>query len=272
MIDEILSGVSGNLFSGAIAFVFGLLARRAWSRWTKTRPAGQLWGVLREKRVELVLTTAPESSPRENSSLVFPSEAIAGGEVSSYLTNMLKVECRTRLSGTFPSTSWNRNLIVIGGPVHNNVTRILLSRLDAGVEFDGHAIVLADGRRFQAETTVDERGVTAPIADFGLVIRLPNPFSSKQHVTLLIGSNTHGCLIAARAMLHENVKLSSRAVAGKESFCLLATAHVVSGEVQQVQVVESWVPGSALRGAAAFPVEGPAGLREAISATDNSAT
>ncbi len=247
MIDEILSGVSGNLFSGGLAFVFGLLARRVWSRWTKTRPAGRLWGVLREKRVELVLTTAPESSVRENSSLVFPSEAIAGGEVSSYLTNMLKVECRTRLSGTFPSTSWNRNLIVIGGPVHNKVTRTLLSRLDAGVEFDGHAIVLADGRRFEAETTVDDGGATAPTSDFGLVIRLPNPFSSKQHVTLLIGSNTHGCLIAARAMLHENVKPSSRAIGGRESFCLLATAHVVSGEVQQVQIVDSWVPGQALR-------------------------
>ena len=240
LISSLPDGVLGNLAASAVAFTLGLVARRLWTTVRLRRPAGRLWGVMAGKRVEIVMTTAPERSADEHTSLVYPADAIAATEIAAFLTQTLKADCRLRLANAVPATSWDRNLIVIGGPVHNETTRKLLADTGSGVTFDGNTIVLENGNRYLAETSVNERGETVIDRDFGLVLRTPNPYRSSEFTTLLIGSRAPGCLVAARALLHENIRSSSRSIRSAGRFGLVASARVVDGQVQEVSVVESW--------------------------------
>ncbi|HYI32632.1 MAG TPA: hypothetical protein VEX88_04135 [Glaciibacter sp.] len=186
------------------------------------------------------MTTAAERSAGEHTALVYPADAMAATEIGAFLTHALKADCRLRLSHALPGTAWDRNLITIGGPIHNEVTRKLLLATGATVTFDGHTIVLPNGNRYVAETSLNQDGETVIDRDFGLVLRAPNPYKADEITTLLIGSRTFGCLIAARAMLHENTRLSSGLINSSGTFGLVASAHVVDGQVQETSILESW--------------------------------
>lgn len=240
LISSLPDGVLGNLVASAVAFTLGLVARWLWITLTLKRPAGRLWGVMAGKRVEIVMTTAPERSVDEHTALVYPADAIAATEIAAVLTHTLKADCRLRLSNAIPATTWDRNLIVIGGPVHNETTRKLLVDTGARVTFEGNTIVLENGHRYLAETSVNERGETVIDRDFGLVLRTPNPYRSSEFTTLLIGSQAPGCLVAARALLHENIRSTSRSISSPRRFGLVASARVVDGQVQEVSILESW--------------------------------
>jgi hypothetical protein len=240
LISSLSEGVLGNLLAGAVASALTLGARWLWITLRRKRPTARLWGVMAGKRVEIVMTTAPERSVGEHTALVYPPDAIAAAEIAAVLTHTLKADTRLRLSNAIPATSWNRSLIVIGGPIHNEATRQLLLATDADVTFEGNTIVLKNGNRYLADTRVDENGETVVDRDYGLVLRTPNPYRSSELTTLLIGSYAPGCLVAARALLHENVRSTSRSIGSPKRFGLVASARVVDGQVQEVSIVESW--------------------------------
>lgn len=233
-----MGDVALNLASSLLAFILGLGARRAWVAVTQRRPARVVWPFEPDDRVEIVMTTAPVEHALEGSTLVYPAEAVAATEIESYLGRTLKVSGRLRVSDRFPSTKWDRNLIVVGGPVHNEVTRRLLDAIQPSLCFDGYAIVAPSGRRYEATSGFDPTQETKH--DYGVVFRAPNPYLGASHVTLLMGSRTFGCLIAARAVLRENVREAAGRVSSGRSFGLVASAQVVDGEVQEVSIEESW--------------------------------
>lgn len=186
------------------------------------------------------MTTASIRDDNEHTRLVYPAEAISATEVEAFLANVLGVDCRLRLSDLFPSTKWDRNLVVVGGPVHNEVTRRLLESFNSGLSFDGHTIITPTGNRYCAVMGEGEDGTQRIEKDFGLVLRATNPFNSNEFITLLVGSRTFGCLVAARSMLHSNVLSTCSVIGDTTEFGFIATATILDTEIQEISIIESW--------------------------------
>ena len=96
-----------------------------------------------------------------------------------------------------PGQDLESDLILLGGPKTNDLTRSALDELGnrLGITQDGSAII-AGGQRFEGLTDAD-----AVAHDYGLVIRTANPFSTKHRLIILSGSHTYGTVAAARFLV-----------------------------------------------------------------------
>jgi hypothetical protein len=189
------------LIAGAFA---GVIAGKAWD-WagrylTTTRPAGKLWGWLADAEpVRIVMSTGlPNDS--EYTGSVFPTEAQAAAEIKSYLESTLSHKASQRLSDGL-GENVKDDLILIGGPVANEVSRQVLARSEVPFRFDGHTIIQATtGDRWRAKVRTSN-GQATVLTDYCLIVRTRNPFNVNRGVLLIGGSRTYGTLAGARAML-----------------------------------------------------------------------
>lgn len=235
---ETVDGILISIVTGAIIFASQWLIN-----WLRLQlPAGRVWGNFRGKRVEIVITTAPEKSPGEFSTLVFPTEAMAGSELQTYLTKFLTSDCRINFSESFPASKYDRNLVVVGGPVHNRVTSLILDKQNRnlGFSFDGHGIVLEDGSIFSADLNVTTTGVKEITSDIGVIVHMKNPLSKDAYLTLLLGSRTFGCLAAARALLHDQTKDFARQVSSFTEYAAVVSCGVAHQTVLSVKIERVW--------------------------------
>ena len=238
LLNEVLGDVVISLITAAVIF------SSQWVRtWITLRvPAGQIWGNFRKQRVEIVLTTAPEVSAKEFSTLVFPAEAAAASEVQSYLTKNLNSDCRINFSANFSPTKFDRNLVVIGGPLHNSVTSTLLDKIknQSGFVFDGHRITLADGALYEATVRAKAGAQDDILTDFGVVLHTRNPLSPDSYITLLLGSRTYGCLAAARALLHNETKQFAQMVSKFDEYGAVVSCEVAGKTIHALKVESVW--------------------------------
>lgn len=238
LLNEVVGDIVISLITAAVIF------SSQWIRtWITLRvPAGQIWGNFRKARVEIVITTAPEISAKEFSTLVFPAEAAAASEVQSYLTKTLASDCRINFSANFASSKFDRNLVVIGGPLHNSVTSTLLEKIktQSGFVFDGHRITLSDGSLYQATVKASDGEQDEILTDFGVVLHTRNPLLSDSYITLLLGSRTYGCLAAARALLHNETKQFAKMVSKFDEYGAVVSCEVAGKTIHALKVERVW--------------------------------
>ncbi len=89
------------------------------------------------------------------------------------------------------------DLILIGGPKTNALTRRVLDRVanQTGCTQEGSTIIVGD-RHLEGEVDDDATGI-----DYGLVMRIANPFSPMHRLIVLSGSHTFGTVAAARFLV-----------------------------------------------------------------------
>lgn len=217
-----------------------VLALRLWTYLRTKRPAQNLWKIKEKDRVSFVITSSPVPDPAEYSDLVYPAEARGIGEIEAFLQQTFKgIEPRVALSNSTHAEHLRQHLIVIGGPVHNQVTREALEHMNTSLaHFEGNKLVMKAGEWTQEAVVDDEGGITR---DVGLVIMSKNPWNPKKRLVVLAGSRTYGSLAAARAVVRSDVKSTQKAIKEvlKKSDTRVAfavTSTVRDGDVFNVEV------------------------------------
>lgn len=232
-----------NIFLGvtatAVCFLGGLFFRSVLTLVLDKRPAGQVWLARAGEPIEIVITSAPLRHEDEASGLVYPAEATAAAEIALFMRSTFKSKTRISTSDRFSSSALRQDLLILGGPVHNGVTRHFLERLGLEELLDGYAIIGKDGKRYEAQTA-KIAGQEQVIEDYGLVVRAPNPYNEKRRVTILIGSRTAGTLIAARSLIDPMIRPTARAIHSGESFHLISSSSAIDGEPGEIRIEESW--------------------------------
>lgn len=106
---------------------------------------------------------------------------------------------RVRLSDETMGRELENNLLVLGGPEHNRVTKMLLDQLAPQLPFTAaNNIITWDGDTYEGDA------VNGTIAnDYGYVVRAANPFNSKSRIVIMAGSHTYGTVAAARWLTNE---------------------------------------------------------------------
>lgn len=237
--DSALSDLWVGLIGSIVFTVSAYFAGRGRQRWKDRLPGRRLWRLQDEGSVTLVMTQAPISDAAEYSDLVYPAEARAVGEIESFLHRLYRnLRVSVALSSSVSNEGLRENLILIGGPVHNTITRDLLQRMAgdgfSAVDFDSYSIKL-NGTQWTGQAQLDsEENICT---DVGVIIMAPNPYNPKRRLILLAGSRTFGCLAAARAIIRSDAKATSRVLSPVANYaCFAVTADVRSGEVFDVRV------------------------------------
>ena len=113
-------------------------------------------------------------------------------------------EIRFFTSGEFenlPGNPLSNNLILIGGPDYNTVTRRFMRYVPFKFIEEGDETVLYNSikRETYRPEFKEENGIIDEAVDYGFFVKIPNPFNEKKKLIMINGVHTIGVFGAAKA-------------------------------------------------------------------------
>lgn len=254
------------LLGPPVAFALGYFWQRA-MRLVVHRRARSFWKPLLEGELVVVVGQHRTLSPYERSGLVGLGSVRALTELTRYFSDLgfknYRVFYNDLLSWRDDEESpLKHNLLLIGGPDANAVTREVIARINTGIRVaylehkDSHPRVLtqdeAANRRSRegfvpcpewlTPVFVDDKSghlyvpagaSDAPTSDYGMLVRTRNPFQSHKEVVVLAGGYGHGTLAATRYALSESFL---KAIHKQKTLELLVRAEVVQDDPQDARI------------------------------------
>lgn len=194
-----------NILAGLATTLLGYIIGRIWQRIVDQIPyrrARVFWQPLFTSQIQVVVSRFESPSFPEPTGLVGGGDAIALREISTYLS---RIGFRRHKVVYVDEASLDRknNLILLGGPDANAVTRDALQLIDARFQLidpgPGHPAEIRDTGPAESRGTIRTSARAAvrtyvPTADsdYGVVIRARNPFNPEKWLVIFAGAYGYG--------------------------------------------------------------------------------
>jgi hypothetical protein len=209
---DLRAGIVENLTAALILLVVGVIGGWVGQRLHVRRAAGRLLE-FPDGQVHIVLAAPAYMTPSSAGTSPQASVPIATiGTVFAFrhLYNLLHIvrprstsESSVYFSADFPPSLLGDNLVCVGFPQTNLVSREILRRIELPVAIDGHEwIDQNSGLTYKA---IIEDGHV--VEDYGALVRLKNPFNEASVVYIFAGTQTYGMKAAAEFLSEENLLL-----------------------------------------------------------------
>jgi hypothetical protein len=213
-----------------------------------TVEANELWHHDRSDKVYVVAPELPTTEQTEYANPASPNyirlarygDLDAFFEMYTALTRMGYRNLSHR-SAREPGIGSSRNLVLIGGPSWNSLTRTYLLHLDLPIKQNlepaGQPDYFTTSDGSSALPKVDiEDGQQHVIEDVGLFVRATNPTNPDTDVTICSGIFTHGVLAAVHCFTSshvagDNVDAVRERLGQAKSFAVLFRVKVIDGRV-----------------------------------------
>lgn len=203
-ITDVIGEAAIGWFVGAIlAFISGLLVVPCIEFVKRRHPARVLLGVKDPSQLGIVMGVPmgikPEATvlDRTGGMPIFGFGPLMAYNHIRYLLHFgfPKVrEVPLFTSRSFPVEFYSHDLILIGFPRGNEVTRRIMPDLDLPLIFKDHEIIDSRTGETKYTATIKEGEV---VKDHGLLVRAPNPYKKGATVLILAGCETYGVKAAA---------------------------------------------------------------------------
>jgi hypothetical protein len=244
--DVLLFAVT-SIGSAVISGAFFLLVQRAYarvsSRW--------LWQLRDPKTARIFVA---DSTTTDTGEYVRPATGIGQVRALAALAPSLaraypEIDFdRTLMASECTGEMLESDLVVLGGPKNNQVSRDLLAALGdrCPARQEGSQIIWSDGSGKQrAYSGIVEQGDVK--RDVGLVIQCPNPLNKNRTLILVSGSHTYGTVAAARYFVQRGRTLPDR----RNGSVALVEADVRHGHVFAPRLLHEAALSDSLQAAAA---------------------
>lgn len=183
----------------------------------------KFWKPMIDNGLQIVLGRFTEFSQFEQSGFLGAGDAVAMTEIQTFLGTIgisgVPISYADRLDGDALKT----NLILLGGPDANVLTKETVSRVDSTLKFGDpeiHEIALFDSR--DGTQFVPRRSAPNKVKnDFGIVYWTQNPFAPRKRVLLGAGSFGYGTWACVRYVLSESFLKHELVDRGANVECLI---------------------------------------------------
>jgi hypothetical protein len=174
-------------------------------------------------------------------------------DIDSFSTGMYDIlalsEIRNLLS-SFPNTSLyacsckryppyldQNNIILFGGPISNSlVKKIMVEKNKTSLQFQDHTIInTKNNKRFKPE--IRENKV---IKDFGIIIKMKNPFNSNLNLIIVAGCFDYGTFLSGKALTNPESSKKILKIAGTNYFEIVVSGDIIEG-IPQSPVIEDYI-------------------------------
>jgi hypothetical protein len=219
-------------------------ALAALARWARieirTRnPASRIWRFNRGSPVYIIVSDDDVTDTKEFVVKVYGSDYLAAVEARALITETLRIpDVEMVTSSEFgKGRLLHYNLVCVGGPVNNRITRLILERITIPVHFDGYTVV-SDSSGSRYEATIDN-ATGKIIRDVGVAVLVKNPFEEKSSVVLLMGARTFGVAACSRALTTGSLRKMHTMLGVQFPKWAIIDVDVIDNFVARVEVLES---------------------------------
>lgn len=178
----------------------------------------------------------------EASTLMGTGDALALGKIIGTLNNVGIKNIDVIPTYNFSGDRYQDNLILIGGPDANKLTREVFDRLATNFRFgnpDKNEIALFDFNKH--ESYIPKYNSTGQvIGDYGFAFKSQNPFNPDTNIIILAGCFGFGTCAAAQ--LFENEKLLEKIEGFEEEqgFEVLVYSDIINDWTQKPRIIQSY--------------------------------
>ena len=189
------------------------------------RMSKEFWAPLADQGLQIILGRFREFQTFEQSGFVGVGSANAMMELRTHFESLGLSEIPISYADQLDGDALKTNLIVLGGPDANLLTREVVGRVSTTLKFgdpDQYVISLFDSA--EGCEYVPRQGQSGIIEnDFGIILLCSNPFAPKKRMLLGAGSFGYGTWACVR-FVHSNEFLGNPLVAsGADIECLIET-------------------------------------------------
>jgi transcriptional regulator with XRE-family HTH domain len=228
-------------------------------------PRNDVWHHERSADIMVVTSQIPDDALPDNARAhsVNYSRLARYGNVDAFFELYVKLAAmgyqnRHHRSADDRGIDLDYNLVLVGGPSFNRLTRTFLQLLDVPFSQDVQPrgnpeyFVLADGTEVRPHVADFPDGEQELVEDVGLFVRAANPTNPDTDVTICSGCYTAGSLAAVRAFTHADVAQPNiDAIRGRigqvTDFFALFRVPVVNGRIPPPRLASSLIECTALR-------------------------
>lgn len=236
---ELLSQTGWVILQLALGAALASLARWVRIQMRTRNPASRIWCLNRNLPVHIIVSQDDNADTREFIVKVYAADYLAAVEARVMITETLRVrDVDLMTSGEFGrGLLLKHNLVCVGGPVNNRITRLLLERVRIPVHFDGYTVVSdVSGERYDA---VVDPLTSKIIRDIGVVVLDRNPFADNSYVTLFMGARTFGVAACSRVLTSGSLRRMQATLGADYPRWAILDVDVVEDFVARVEVLES---------------------------------
>ncbi|ACU73963.1 hypothetical protein Caci_5103 [Catenulispora acidiphila DSM 44928] len=227
--------VSINLLSALIGLTAGW-ARGAAANRLRYRHARGLWRQLAGPTVNIVVG-AHSVTGWETAGLMGIGDAFAVSELQQHLVSIGAGQPKIIYGGRLEAETRRNDLILIGGPDTNSMTREVMKRLAGTFKFldpPAHTFAIRDahgGKTYDPDPPTNGEGT-----DFGVLVRAVNPFNPEASVLIVAGAYGLGTWAGAR-LVHSKAFMQEPLVRAMIPFECLFETDVVASTPQATKIL-----------------------------------
>jgi hypothetical protein len=155
-----------------------------------------------------------------------------------------EAEVKHMYSSSFMREFYKEHLVIVGGPVNNNCSASVLNQIRDHICFNDDLDLLVSNIKYATVYNANQQ----PEKDYGVIIRMVNPFSPTKDIIMAMGCDTHGVLAAAslissrpddnktKSMLKKSIGI--RRYFCKTSFIAVVSCEVLGNDISKVDLVD----------------------------------
>jgi len=202
-----------------------------------------LWFFRKPQKIYVVSGTIANDTPTEVKTAILagPDADAANVLVATIGLIYPKALVSHVYSSALPKEFYKENLVIVGGPVNNICSKLVLDQVYDLIHFEG--FYLCDSSS-QYSATYDENDNV--LVDYGIVLRIENPFDSTKDLFLIAGCDTYGVLGAATLIsLREEVSKQRSSIQKmlrqknfflKKNYYVIVKCSVLGNDISQIKI------------------------------------
>lgn len=232
----IFDSISINLISTLIGFLFGRVYYRL-KKTYKVKSTKYFWKPFADgDQIFIILGHIEEFIGWERSGLVGFGDAIALAELKSYFDSMDIKNVVINYDNKIDKDALKSNLILIGGPTTNNITKMVLSNIHSTLNFEKSSLAIFDTKENEEyKPSVSPSGDGG--VDYGLIIRARNPFEKSKKAVVIAGSWGYGTWAGAIHSISTNFNEDISPFLDFDSFECLLKSNIILRSPQSIETI-----------------------------------
>lgn len=243
ILDELLPNGIIELVVNFILILIGFTAKSLYEfikTYISDRPFRKTWKKITKSDATLyiIFSVVPTENEfgRITKVVTLPLAAALSDLVSTLGKEFPSLKIEMYPSGTFPFTKIGQNLLLVGGPINNETSALIKSKLSLPFEFEGFDLI-NNHRGEKFSPTMDNNNQVTK--DFGSISVFANPFNSHSTICMVSGCFAHGTNAALRSLLKPHVSQLHKVTKSNKQYQVIIETLVASDFISAPQVISN---------------------------------
>lgn len=235
---DILIDLSINLIAALVGFGIGWLWKEIRKK-IKTRRARIFWKPFVSGELQVVIGRFSEFKAFERSGFIGIGSAMGLTELYNFFKKIGLHDFTVLYSDLIEGNSLKTNLILLGGPDANSISREALSRIKSTIKLgdpDLHEISIQDTKFKKLYSPRIDENSNKLRTDYGLILKTKNPFNHNKQLLLIAGSFGYGTWAGIRYITSKEF-LKNRIVSEGTSLECLIETDITLETPQQIKLI-----------------------------------